>query len=115
MSFDECLMKDLENSFLNTKEFGEKVVLTRSGEDYTINGLFTKLSVNVSNGGNVNYISHQPTLTVRLIDLPGNAPRKSDVFSIFSRPGFHSAATFISEDFSEESDGTVIYKLHEVL
>lgn len=114
MSFDECLVKDLDKAFLNPNEFGEKVVLVRSGNEYVINGMFTKPSVQTSVGGEINHISNQPTITVRLIDLPENTPKKNDVFSISSRPGFHNAGTFISEEFSEEADGTVIYKLHEV-
>lgn len=115
-AFDEMLCKDLQDNFFNPEEFGEVVSLVRSGATHRINALFINPSMDGENNGSaVESITHQPALHVSLSDLPGGIPTKSDVFELSEKPGFHKSGTYIAEDFANEADGIVVYKLKEVL
>lgn len=114
-AFDEMLSKDLQDNFFNPEEFGEVVSLIRSGVTFRINALFMNPSLDgESVGASVEAIAHQPTLSVSLSDLPGFLPAKSDLFELSEKPGLHKSGTYIAEDFVDEADGVVVYKLKEV-
>lgn len=114
MSFKDSLINDLHDSFFNTNEFGEDVVLIRNGERKTIPGLYDEQSLDGSSiGAEVEAISHRPRLFVTAADLPNGKPVKGDRFELSKTP-FHKSLKLIAKDFVFEKDGVVIYELHEV-
>lgn len=116
MLFRDCLMKDLHGSFLNVKEFGELVTFSRGAFSAVIPGLFDTPSLDGSAiGAEVDAISHQPRLFVSSADLPGNKPEKFDIFVLESNQFHPEAKTYEAVEFSFEKDGTVVYKLREVV
>lgn len=111
MSFKETLVDDLTNSFFNTNEFGEEVVLVRGNTRKTISGLYDEQALNgESVGAEIDAISHRPRLFVSASDLPNGKPGKGDKFILSATP-FHSALTLTARDFVFEKDGVVIYEL----
>lgn len=111
MPFKENLVNDLRDSFFNTDEFGEDVVLVRGGREYNLQGLYDEQSLDGSSiGAEVEAISHRPRLFVTAADLPDGKPVKGDRFSLSKTP-FHSALTLVARDFVFEKDGVVIYEL----
>ena len=115
MPFRDELMKDLQNSFFNVREFGEIVELTRNGSTSQMRGLFDAPSLDGSSiGAEIDAISHQPRLFVSSDCLPGKRPEKGDVFFI-SESQFHESKTYEAVDFAMEKDGVVVYKLRELV
>ena len=114
MSFKDVLVDDLHDSFLNRDEFGEDVVLTRNGEEFTLQGLYDEQSLDgASIGAEVEAISHRPRLFVAASDLPNGEPRKGDIFELSATP-FHKAITLEAKDYVFEKDGVVVYELQVV-
>jgi len=109
--FRQDLTGDLDDNFLNTREFGEEVTLTRGGLSVTMPGLFDAQSLDGEQlGVDIEAIAHRPRLFVKSADLPDNKPRKGDIFAI-SASEFHPALQMKGVDFAFEKDGTVVYKL----
>lgn len=111
MSFKDTLIDDLHDSFLATSDFGEDVVLTRNGVEYTIPGLYDEQSLDgAAIGAEVEAISHRPRLFVTAADLPNGKPVKGDKFTLSATP-FHSALTLVAKDYVFEKDGVVVYEM----
>jgi len=114
MSFKDQLVNDLNQSFFNTNDFGENVVLFRNGEQYVLQGIYDEQSLGDSSiGGEVEAISHRPRLFVTASDLPNGKPVKGDKFKISKTP-FHGQMTLVAKDYIFEKDGVVIYSLQVV-
>lgn len=109
MAFLDDLTEDLEKSFFNTEEFGERVTLHRGDYSFSMNGLYDSPSGTVDNGIDIGSIDHYPRLYVRQCDLPGGEPRKGDDFTL-SENQFHSSLSLRAIDFVFEKNGTVIYR-----
>lgn len=114
MSFKDSVIRDMNNVFLNTKEFGEKVTLLRGSSSVVLNALYDTPSLDgLAIGAETQAIAHQPRLIVSSADLPGGTPVKGDLF-ILTQNQFHGSGTFEGVDYAKESDGSITYKLKEV-
>lgn len=110
-TFKEDMVNDMQDTFLNTDEFGIRVTLVRDGSQYTMNALFDEPSLDgAAIGAEVQAISHRPRLIVRSADLPGKIARKNDTFILTESP-LNPSGTYIARDFIDEKDGSVTYEL----
>ena len=111
-AFKEDLMKDMQDVFLNTEEFGVRVTLVRSGIEYPMKALFDEPSLDgAAIGAEVQAISHRPRLIVSSADLPGGIPLKGDKFIVPESPICPRSGEFVARDFIYEKDGSVTYDL----
>lgn len=109
-TFKQMLNEDLDSTFFNTEEFGEKVVLTRDGVSFEMNGMFDVQCLDGEDIAGMDAISHRPRLFVRAVDLPNHVARKNDRWSISSND-LHEAAELYAVDFASEADGVVVIEL----
>lgn len=110
-AFKESLMQDLQDTFLNTEEFGVQVTLVRSGISYPMKALFDEPSLDgAAIGAEVQAISHRPRLIVSSADLPENVPMKGDKFIVPASP-LNPSGEYVARDYIYEKDGTVTYEM----
>ena len=113
-TFRESLMSDLQDSFLNEREFGEIGTLGRGGESRTLRVLYDEPSLDgVSLGVELEAVAHRPRAFVSVADLPGGVPKKKDVL-ILGKTEFHGKKKLVAKDFTFERDGTVVYELADM-
>lgn len=108
-------MQDLQETFLNTDDFGITTTLVRNGVSYPMKALYDEPSLDgAAIGAEVQAISHRPRLIVSSADLPGGVPLKDDRFILSASP-LNPAGEFLAVDFIYEKDGTVTYEMQKVL
>ena len=109
--FKQDIMNDLQNTFLNTDDFGIEVVLVRDNIRYIMKALFDEPSLDgAAIGAEVQVISHRPRLIVSSADLPEGCPKKGDRFILSASP-LNPSGEFVARDFIFEKDGTVTYDM----
>jgi hypothetical protein len=111
-TFKQQMMNDLQDTFLNTEDFGIQVTLVRDGVSYPMKALYDEPSLDgAAIGAEVTAISHRPRLIVSSADLPGGIPRKGDKFIVPESPLNPHSGEFVARDFIDEKDGSVTYDL----
>ena len=111
-AFKQQMMNDLQDTFLNTEDFGIQVTLVRDGVSYPMKALYDEPSLDgAAIGAEVTAISHRPRLIVSSADLPGGIPRKGDKFIVPESPLNPHSGEFVARDFIDEKDGSVTYDL----
>ena len=109
--FKQDIMNDLQDTFLNTDDFGIEVVLVRDNIRYIMKALFDEPSLDgAAIGAEVQVISHRPRLIVSSADLPEGCPKKGDRFILSASP-LNPSGEFVARDFIFEKDGTVTYDM----
>lgn len=109
--FKQDIMNDLQDTFLNTDDFGIQVTLVRNGVQYPMKALFDEPSLDgAAIGAEVQAISHRPRLIVSSADLPEGCPKKGDKFILSASP-LNPSGEFVARDFIFEKDGTVTYDM----
>lgn len=109
--FKQDMMNDLQDTFLNTDDFGIQVTLVRNGVQYPMKALFDEPSLDgAAIGAEVQAISHRPRLIVSSADLPDGCPKKGDKFILSASP-LNPSGEFVARDFIFEKDGTVTYDM----
>ena len=109
--FKQDIMNDLQDTFLNTDDFGIEVVLVRDNIRYLMKALFDEPSLDgAAIGAEVQAISHRPRLIVSSADLPEGCPKKGDKFILSASP-LNPSGEFVARDFIFEKDGTVTYDM----
>lgn len=110
-AFKQDMMNDLQDTFLNTDDFGIEVVLVRENIRYIMKALFDEPSLDgAAIGAEVQAISHRPRLIVSSADLPEGCPKKGDKFILSASP-LNPSGEFVARDFIFEKDGTVTYDM----
>lgn len=109
--FKQDIMNDLQDTFLNTDDFGIEVVLVRDNICYLMKALFDEPSLDgAAIGAEVQAISHRPRLIVSSADLPEGCPKKGDKFILSASP-LNPSGEYVARDFIFEKDGTVTYDM----
>lgn len=109
--FKQDMMNDLQDTFLNTDDFGIQVTLVRNNVQYPMKALFDEPSLDgAAIGAEVQAISHRPRLIVSSADLPEGCPKKGDKFILSASP-LNPSGEFVARDFIFEKDGTVTYDM----
>lgn len=109
--FKQDIMNDLQDTFLNTDDFGIEVVLVRDNIRYLMKALFDEPSLDgAAIGAEVQAISHRPRLIVSSADLPEGCPKKGDKFILSASP-LNPSGEYVARDFIFEKDGTVTYDM----
>ena len=109
--FKQDMMNDLQNTFLNTDDFGIEVVLVRDNIRYIMKALFDEPSLDgAAICAEVQAISHRPRLIVSSADLPEGCPKKGDKFILSASP-LNPSGEYVARDFIFEKDGTVTYDM----
>lgn len=112
--FKQDIMNDLQDTFLNTDDFGIEVTLVRNGVQYQMKALFDEPSLDgAAIGAEVQAISHRPRLIVSSADLPEGCPKKGDKFILSASP-LNPSGEFVARDFIFEKDGSVTYDMQVV-
>lgn len=110
-AFKQQMMNDLQDTFLNTEDFGIQVTLVRDSVSYPMKALYDEPSLDgAAIGAEVTAISHRPRLIVSSADLPEGMPKKNDKFILSASP-LNLAGEFVARDFIFEKDGTVTYDM----
>lgn len=110
-AFKQDMMNDLQDTFLNTDDFGIRVTLVRNNVQYPMKALFDEPSLDgAAIGAEVQAISHRPRLIVSSADLPEGCPKKGDKFILSASP-LNPSGEFVARDFIFEKDGTVTYDM----
>ena len=109
--FKQDIMNDLQDTFLNTDDFGIEVVLVRDNIRYLMKALFDEPSLDgAAIGAEMQAISHRPRLIVSSADLPEGFPKKGDKFILSASP-LNPSGEYVARDFIFEKDGTVTYDM----